>query len=189
MTRMAMKFRLVSAVTLASLACALAGAALADTVHLYSYDPADADTRHAAGPLTFTVSKGLLHTTVLNLRATEAVATAYLHPVDERALGRGGLAAAVGADPVERSLYQIEPKDDGAALISAFCPGSARAWLAFGPVKFDRDLTVRVIGAPASGAPKLCRTLRFSFHGEWLAPPTGPPINPRDLERHRYPGT
>jgi hypothetical protein len=165
------------------------GAARADTVHLFSYDPADADTRRAAGPLTFTVRKGLLHTTVLNLRSTEAVATAYLRPADEKVLGRGGLAAALGAKPVEGGLYQVEAKDDGPALISAFCPGAARAWMAFGPVKFDRDLTVRVIGAPAAGPAKLCRTLRFSFHGEWLAPPTGPAINARELERGRYPGT
>jgi hypothetical protein len=171
----------------ASLACALAGPARADTVHMYSYDPADADTRHSAGPLTFTVRKGLLHTTVLNLRATEASATAYLRPVDEKALGHGGLAAALGAEPVERRLYEVDAKDDGGALISAFCPGSTRAWMAFGAVKFDRDLTVQVIGAPVAGIPRLCRTLRFSFHGEWLPPPVGPPINPHELDRRRYP--
>jgi hypothetical protein len=189
MTRRSAQDALALAVTAAILAGGLAGPALADTVHLYSYDPADADTRHAAGPLTFTVRKGLLHTTVLNLRSTEAAATAYLRPVDEKTLGRGGMAAAVGAEPIERGLYEVEAKEDGAALISAFCPGAARAWMAFGPLKFDRDLTVQVIGAPASGAAKLCRTLRFSFHGEWLAPPSAPPINPHELDRHRYPGT
>jgi hypothetical protein len=156
-------------------------------VHLYSYDPVDTETRHAAGPLTFTVRKGLLHTTVLNLRSTEATATAYLRPADEKALGPRGLAGALGAQPAERGLYQVETKDEGAALISAFCPGATRAWMAFGPVKFDRDLTVRVIGAPASGPARLCRTLRFSFHGEWLLPP-GRAIDPRTLERGRYPG-
>jgi hypothetical protein len=166
----------------------LGGGARADALHLYSYDPADAETRHASGPLTFTVRKGLLHTTVLNLRSTEATATAYLRAADEKALGPRGLAGALGAEPAERGLYQVETKDEGAALISAFCPGATRAWMAFGPVKFDRDLTVRVIGAPASGAPKLCRTLRFSFRGEWLLPP-GRAIDPRSLERSRYPGT
>jgi hypothetical protein len=173
----------------ALLAVGLAGSARADTLHLYSYDPADAETRLAAGPLTFTVRKGLLHTTVLNLRSTEVTATAYLRIADEKALGPRGLAGALGAEPAERGLYQVEAKDDGAALISAFCPGASRAWMAFGPVKFDRDLTVRVIGAPVTGPAKLCRTLRFSFHGEWLAPPSGPPIDPRSLSRSRYPGT
>jgi len=173
----------------AFLVVGLTGAARADTLHLYSYDPADAETRHTAGPLTFTVRKGLLHTTVLNLRSTEAAATADLRAADEKALGPRGLAGALGAEPAERGLYQVEAKDDGPALISAFCPGASRAWMAFGPVKFDRDLTVRVIGAPASGPAKLCRTLRFSFHGEWLTLPTTPPIDPRSLSRNRYPGT
>jgi hypothetical protein len=165
-----------------------AAAARADTVHLYSYDPADAATRLAAGPLTFTFRKGLLHTTVLNLRSTEATATAYLHPADEKALGPHGLAGALGAEPEERGLYRVEPADEGAALISAFCPGAARAWMAFGPLKLNRDLTVRVIGAPAAGPAKLCRTLRFSFHGEWLLPP-GRSIDPRSLQRGHYPGS
>lgn len=172
----------------ALLAVSLAGPARADTMHLYSYDPADAETRHAAGPLTFTFRKGLLHTTVLNLRSTEATATAYLHPADEKALGPGGLARALGPEPAERALYKVEPAEEGAALISAFCPGAARAWMAFGPLKLNRDLTVRVIGAPAVGPAKLCRTLRFSFHGEWLLPP-GRSIDPRMLEHGRYPGT
>jgi hypothetical protein len=178
--------RLTIAVSL--LALSLASAGRADTLHIFSYDPADAETRHAAGPLTFTIRKGLLHTTVLNVRATEAAATAYLHPVDEKALGPHGLAAATGSAPEERGLYRVDTAEEGSALISAFCPGATRAWMAFGPVKFDRDLTVQVIGAPASGAPKLCRTLRFSFHGEWLFPPSGPPIDPRTLQRGRYPG-
>ena len=172
----------------ALLAVNLAGAARGDTVHLYSYDPADAETRHAAGPLTFMFRKGLLHTTVLNLRSTEATATAYLHPADEKALGPRGLAGALGPEPTERGLYRIEPAEEGAALISAFCPGAARAWMAFGPLKLNRDLTVRVIGAPAAGPAKLCRTLRFSFHGEWLLPPERS-MDPRQLERGRYPGT
>ena len=178
-----------SAFLAVSLAMNVVGtAARADTVHLYSYDPADAETRHAAGPLTFTFRKGLLHTTVLNLRSTEATATAYLRPADEKALGPGGLAGALGAEPTERALYQVEPAEEGAALISAFCPGATRAWMVFGPLKLNRDLTVRVIGAPAAGPAKLCRTLRFSFHGEWLLPP-GRSIDPRMLEHGRYPGT
>ena len=166
----------------------VAGVARADTVHLYSYDPADAETRHAAGPLTFTFRKGLLHTTVLNVRSTEQPATAYLHPADEKVLGPRGLVGALGAEPAERALYQVEPAEEGAALISAFCPGAARAWMVFGPLKLNRDLTVQVIGAPASGPAKLCRTLRFTFHGEWLLPP-GRTIDPRSLEHGRYPGT
>lgn len=177
-----------AAAAAALLAAGLAGVARADAVHLFSYDPADAETRHAAGPLTFMFRKGLLHTTVLNLRSTEATATAYLHPADERALGPRGLAGALGAEPPERALYRVEPAEEGAALIAAFCPGAARAWMAFGALKLNRDLTVRVIGAPATGPARLCRTLRFSFHGEWLLPPERS-MDARQLERGRYPGT
>jgi hypothetical protein len=164
-------------------------AARADSLHLYSYDPADAATVRAAGPLTFAFRKGLLHTTLLNLRSTVAPATAYLRPADERALGRGGLARALGGQPAERNLYEVEPDEQGAALISAFCPGAKRAWMAFGPLRLNRDLNIQVVGAStASGEAKLCRTLRFSFRGEWRLPP-GRQIDPRDLEHGRYPGT
>jgi hypothetical protein len=165
-----------------------AGGVRAENIHLYSYDPADPTTRQAAGPLTFTFRKGLFHNTVLNLRSTEATATAYLRPADERALGHGGLARAGDIDPYARDLYLVDPAEDGAALIAAFCPGASRAWMAFGALRFDHDLTVQVIGAStADGAPKLCRTLRFAFRGEWTLPP-GRRIDARELERGRYPG-
>ncbi len=172
---------------LAAVAVLAAGGARADSLHLYSYDPADAATRQAAGPLTFTFRRGLLHTTLLNLRSTEATATAWLHPADGKALGPGGLARAGGGREA-LALYAVDPAEEGAALVAAFCPGATRAWMAFGPLKPYRDLTVLVIGAPASGGPpKLCRTLTFSFHGEWVLPP-GRAMDPRELDRARYPG-
>jgi len=188
MTRVAAIVAAVLGLALGGLA--LAGAARADSLHLYSYDPADTPTRQAAGPLTFTFRKALLHTTVLKLMSTEAQATAYLRPADDKALGRGGLLGAAGPDGSrDRALYEVRSVEEGAALISAFCPGASRAWLAFGPLKLNRDLTVLVLGAPAAGGPaRLCRTLAFRFHGEWLLPP-GRAINPRDLEFGRYPGT
>jgi hypothetical protein len=171
----------------------MASAALADNVHLYSYDPADAATTRAAGPLTFTFKKGLFHNKVLNLRSTVAEATAYLRPAAEKDLGPKGLSGAYGREPPDRNLYEVEAEDQGAALISAFCPGMKRAWLAFGPMRFDRDLEVLVVGtATPGGAPKPCRTLKFNFHGEWGMPP-GQSINPRELQHTRIgnqtPGT
>jgi hypothetical protein len=164
------------------------GAARADSVHLYSYDPADAPTRQAAGPLTFAFRKSLLRVTVLKLMSTEAQATAYLRPADERALGKGVTGTAGPAALRDRALYEVRPAEEGGALISAFCPGADRAWMAFGPIKLNRDLSVLVLGAPAGGPAKLCRTLAFRFHGEWLLPP-GRPIDPRELEFGHYPGT
>jgi hypothetical protein len=165
---------------------AAAGAAGA-AIHIYSYDPADVATRTAAGGLTFTFDKGLFHLTMLNVRSTEAEATAYLRRADARALGAGGLVRVAGSPPAERDLYEVEPGAEGKALIGAFCPGAARAWMAFGPVHLDQDLTVLVMGAPAGQPAKLCRTLNFTFHGEWTPPP-GRPIDPRELERRRFPG-
>jgi hypothetical protein len=179
-------FRRATRAILASAATLMAGASAAGTIHLYSYDPADADTREAAGPLTFTFDKGLLHNTMLNVRSTEAEATAYLHRADDRVLGAGGLMRIAGSPAMARDLYEVEPSAEGSALIGAFCPGAARAWMAFGPVRLDRDLTVLVIGGPAGQPPKLCRTLHFYFHGEWLVPP-GRSIDPRELERPRFP--
>jgi hypothetical protein len=167
--------------------CAAAGPARSATIHIYSYDPADAETAKAAGPLTFTIRKGLLRTWVLNLRSTTAQATAYLALADERELGGGGPAGPKGRDPMARTLYRIEPQADGPALVSAFCPGATRGWLAFGPIRFDQPLSVLALGAPAVGPAKLCRSLNFSFRGEWRLPPGGS-IDPRELERGRYPG-
>jgi hypothetical protein len=168
-------------------ALALAAGARADSLRLYSYDPADAATRTAAGPLTFTFKKGLLRNTVLNLRSTEAPATAYLRRADEHVLGPGGLDRVIGARAPERDFYEVEGAEQGEALVAAFCPGARRAWMAFGGLRLNRDLRVLVIGAPAAGgAAKLCRTLQFTFHGEWRLPP-GRQMDPRELERPRFP--
>jgi hypothetical protein len=170
-----------------AVALALAGGAQAADIRLYSYDPADAATRTASGPLTFTFRKGLLSNTVLNLRSTEAPATAYLRRADEHVLGPGGLNRVIGARAPERDFYEVETAEQGEALVAAFCPGSRRAWMAFRGLKLNRDLTVLVIGAPATGgAAKLCRTLQYTFHGEWRLPP-GRTMDPRELERPRFP--
>lgn len=183
-----MRLRALSLAALAALS--LAAPVRADSFHLYSYDPADASTRQAAGPLTFTFRKGLLHITVLGLMSTVAQAKASLRPADERALGPGGLPGAAGAASArDRELYEVQSADEGAALISAFCPGAGRAWLAFSPLKLNRDLSVLVLGSPLAGGPaRLCRRLAFRFHGEWVLPP-GRAIDPRDLEFGHYPGT
>jgi hypothetical protein len=168
---------------------AVAGATRAATMHLYSYDPADAAAKGAAGPVTLQVRQGLFHTTVLNLRSTVAQATADLIPADARALGSGGVAAVVPPGGDERDLYAVQKKDEGPELVSALCPGASRAWLAFGKVGMDRDLKIAVIGA-ASGKPAhLCHVLAYSFHGEWRAPAVGPVMNESDLPHGRFPGT
>jgi|SRR5215472_13256671 len=162
-------------VSSSSLLGALAIAALvwtpaAAAVRVFSYDPADALTRRVAGDLTFEFSRRMIFTTILRIRSTEGQASAELKPVDEQVLGRGGLSRLIGPNAPERDLYAVEPGAQGAELVRAFCPGSTRAWLAFGRLAAAQPLRVRVIGDDPKGGPtRLCETLAFTFHGEWAA--------------------
>jgi len=169
------------------IASALAGAflaagAAAAATHIYSYDPADAVTRDAAGPLTFQVYKPLLGPAkVLNLRSTVAAADADLKHATDRDLGPGGLAALIGPRATGRQVYEIEPTEQGAALISALCPGAKRAWMAFSGFGFNEPLMIAVVSAPAPPSKtKVCRTLAYDFHGEWSGPPTTPLVQDGD---------
>jgi hypothetical protein len=166
----------------------LAGSAQAASLRIFSYDPSNSDTRQAAGGLTFEFLQRILSIKVLRVRATEGEAVADLRPVGEGALGHGGLTALIGPHEPERDLYEVLRRDDGPALISAFCPGAKHAWMAFGRVRSDSDLRIQVLGdgGPGGGA-RLCHTLDFSFHGEWRLPP-GKPMDMHLLERPRFGG-
>jgi hypothetical protein len=153
--------------TLASAALLAAGASQAAQIRMFSYDPADAETRAAAGPMTFQFKQGLLKSTILTLRSTEADATVDVAPAPEAALGGARLTALAGPEAADRELYAIRQADDGAALIAALCPGSAHGWLAIGRPRYGSDLGVDVLGDGPSGRAKLCRKLAFTFHGEW----------------------
>ena len=181
--------RLPQAVLALVASLSVAVAAQADTLHLYSYDPADNGAREGAGPVTLQVRQGLFHVTVVNLRSTVAQATADLRPADPHALGEGGLAAMLPAGGGERDLYEVQKKDEGPELVSALCPGASRAWLAFTKVGMDRDLKIAVIGAAPGKPARLCHVLAYSFHGEWRAPATGPIMREQDLPHGRFPGT
>jgi hypothetical protein len=150
-----------------------AGQGHAAQVRMFSYDPADAETRAAAGPMTFQFRQGLLKSTVLTVRSTEADATVDVAPAPESALGGVRLTALAGPEAADRDLYAIRSVDDGAALIAALCPGSKRGWLAIEQPRFGRDLGVDVLGDAPSGGAKLCRKLAFNFHGEWRGPDSG----------------
>jgi len=171
----------------AAVAFALAAPARATSLRLFSYDPADSETRHAAGAVTFEFNQRLMFTTVLRVLATEGEARADLKPAKEEALGRGGLSALIGAGAPERDLYEVQAGDEGPAMIAAFCPGAKRAWMSFGRLKANRDLRVFVLGDdPARGGARLCRTLAFNFHGEWRLPADGR-FDARRLERPLFP--
>ena len=154
----------------------LAGGALAlpaaAAKHIYSYDSATPVTeKMTESGLTFIFDKSLTRQRVLRLMETNDIGQADLKPASESALGQGGLAAVVGPDAHERDLYEITDQHDGKALRNALCRGSDRVWLAFGRIKAGQDLRIRAIGHDAeSGQTRLCYTLDYSFHGEWLAP-------------------
>jgi hypothetical protein len=163
-------------------------AGIADArIRMFSYDPADAETKAAAGPLTFAFNQGLLKVRLLSVHATEAQATADLRPAGEKVLGPGGLDALIGKDANERDLYQVLPAEEGAALIAAFCPGAAHAWMAFSRPRLFQDLRIYVIGDGGAAKPThICRRLDFSFHGEWKLPPTGK-FDERELPQDQFP--
>jgi hypothetical protein len=164
---------------------ALSGPAAA-TTRLFSYDPADSRTRQVAGGLTFQFDQSLFGIKITNVRATEGKATADLAPASPASLGPGGIARVAGAP--KGDLYAVLPTDDGAALTSALCPGSRRAWMAIGKLKFNEDVQVYVIGDdPAGGPARTCQTLAFTFHGEWRQPPSGKTFDTRELERPQFP--
>ena len=128
-----------------------AGATEAGAIHMYSYDPADADTRAAAGPMTFEFRQGLLRPTMLNVRSSEADATVDLSPAPESTLGGRRLTVMAGPEAADRDLYAVRAADDGAALIAALCPGSTRGWLAISRPRYGRDLGVDVLGDAPGG--------------------------------------
>ena len=149
---------------------AMSGPAAAE-VRFFSYDPADALTRRVAGDLTFEFKQRLIFTTLLRIHSTQGQASADLKPADEHVLGHGGLSRLIGSNAQERDLYAVEAGDQGAEMIRAFCPGSTRAWLAFGRLSETRPLKVQAIGDdPKGGQARLCETLAFTFHGEWAVP-------------------
>ena len=155
-------------------------------VRMFSYDPADDATRDAAGALTFEFDQRLIFTRVLTVRSTQGEASALLKPASEGVLGRGGLSRLIGDSGRERDLYEVQPSAQGLDLIHAFCPGSTRAWMAFGRLAEGRDLRVRVLGDTPGGPTRLCRTFDFSFHGEWLIP-GGQPVSSGDIPIPRAP--
>jgi hypothetical protein len=147
-------------------------------IRQFSYDPADAETRVAAGGVTFMINQSMLGVRVMKMRATEAKAAADLSRADPDVLGRGGLARVLGHAASEHELYRIMPGDEGPAFIAALCPGSKQGWVALTPVRFGQDLQAVVFGDDPTGGPaRRCRTLAFTFHGEWRLPNgAGPPV-------------
>lgn len=162
---------------------------LAAGLRIFSYDPANAETRRVAGALSFEFHQGLTSATVLQVLATEGDAQADVRPAAPREIGTAALSALERTLPERSGLYAVQSADQGAALISAFCPGAKRAWMAFGKIKYNRDLRVVVLGDNGpKGETGVCLTLDFNFHGEWRLPP-GKRLEPHRLEPPSFPNS
>ena len=155
--------------------CAIATPALAAS-GMFSYYPADAATRELTdNGFTLVFDKAVMGGVRLKkLMSTETPASADLEPADDRELGVS-LRSLIG-DSDANDLYRIADADQGPAMIRAFCPGSTRGWLAFGPVKARRDLEIQVLGDDKAGKARKCATLQLRYRGDWN--PRPPAYNP-----------
>jgi hypothetical protein len=164
---------LLSAVPLSALLTSTLAPGVASASRLiYSYDSTTAITRQLTeNGLTFIFDKTFVTTHVHKIIETQDVGEADLKSASEHDLGRSQ-ADLLGEAGRSHDLYEITDGDNGPALIKALCPGADRAFLAIGPLKSGRDLTVFAIGV-AKGRPGwLCETLDYGFHGEWALPQT-----------------
>ena len=172
--------------TLIALTALLAAAwPAAAAQHIYSYDSVTpVTTQMTENGLSFIFDKSLLGVNVERIMETHDIGAADLRPASESALGRGGLRAIVGPHAPERDHYENTDQEKGKALRNALCRGSDHVWLAFGRLKVGQDLRVRALGHdPRTGQTRLCETLDYSFHGEWLMPQ---PILPQPDRTDRF---
>lgn len=183
MTRTARK---VSGPGVALLLMALASGAQAATPRMFSYDPADTLTRRTAGALTFEFRQHLITTEVTRVDATNGPASASLREAPDRDLG-APIESLIGPTARERDLYEVLPAGEGREMIRAFCPGSDRAWLAFGRLRANLPLRVHVLGAATGSPAHLCATLNFDFRGEWRGPRVRDGVRQEEIRQPHFP--
>lgn len=179
--------RLMSIALAVGLMAAQGGWAEAATLRMFSYDAADSATRHTSGALTFEFRQHLMTTQVLRVDATHGQASATLREAPDRDLG-ATLGSLIGDTAPERDLYEVLPQGEGAAMVAAFCPGAARAWLAMGRLRANLPLRVHVLGSAGAGAPAhVCTTLNFDFHGEWRGPRARESVRQNEIRTPHFP--
>ncbi|MDP1630152.1 MAG: hypothetical protein Q8L66_01880 [Caulobacter sp.] len=167
---------------LAALLLATAAPAQAAAKRMVSYDSTSPDARRLTGAgLTFVFTRSFLRTRILAVRATAVPVGILPRPSTDGQINRQ-LDALMGEDAGSGDLYLIDPDaEEGRVMIKAFCPGSTAGWLAIGRIAFRRDLRVHAFGDdPATGAPRLCAVMDFTFRGEWQMPaPNTPGVTKR----------
>lgn len=151
---------------------ALAAPAWAAQKRMVSYDSASPTAKRLTGAgLTFVFTKSFLRTKILAIRATAVSVGIVPRSSGDGAVNRK-LDALMGDDAGKSNLFSIDREaQEGRVMIQAFCPGSTKGWLAIGAIAFRRDLRVHAFGDdPATGEPRLCAVMDFSFRGEWRMP-------------------
>lgn len=155
----------------ALLAAAVGSPALAASEKMYSYVPADRQTQARVDQgLTIVFDKGLLGFRVKTIMATQAHAQADLDPASERDL-HAKLSALLPKGASERELYAVQDKEQGLAMVRAFCPGSTKGWLVFSAIRPRTGAVIHALGDdPKTGRTRYCATLNLDFRGEWTMP-------------------
>jgi len=156
----------------AALILAVAAPAWAAAKRMVSYDSASPAAKRLTGAgLTFVFTRSMLRTRILAVRATAVPVGIVPRPSTDGAVNRK-LDALMGEDAGTGALYAIDPDvQEGRVMVQAFCPGSKTGWLSISPIAFRRDLRVHAFGDdPATGEPRLCAVMDFSFRGEWRMP-------------------
>ncbi len=175
-------FRKTLAAALAALmTLAAAAPARAADKRMVTYDSASPDARRLTGAgLTFVFTRSFFRTRILAVRATAVPVGVVPKPSRDAAVNRQ-LDALMGDDAGRGDLYEIDSeKEQGRVMIQAFCPGSKRGWLAIGAVYNRKPLRVHAFGDdPATGQPRLCAAMDFTWRGEWVMPRTNS-SNPTD---------
>jgi hypothetical protein len=160
--------------TLAIAVCtaALAAGAAHAKDRYFTYEPDSDSAKYRSDVITLAVHEDMLGRRVTKLYRTRGKRLLLGKP--QGAFSGGQLVKMLKQDDDDTrgiQLYSIDTKD-GAGFAYGACKGADRAWLAFTPVRPDRDLTIYVVRqAPDSKGPALCETLTYRYRAEWQLPP------------------
>lgn len=165
------RLRILAPAATAVLTLAAASPSLAAAKRMVTYDSASPEARRLTGAgLTFVFTRSLLRQRVLAVRATAVPVGVVPEPLRDGETVRA-LDGLMGKDAGTGALYEIDgDKAEGKIMVQAFCPGAVKGWLAISPIAHNRDLRVHAFGADASGKPRLCSVMDFTWRGEWRMP-------------------
>lgn len=150
---------------------AVAAPAQAADKRMVTWDSASSEARRLTGAgLTFVFTRQYFRTNILAVRAT-AVPVGVVPKASRDGDINRQLDGLMGPDAGRGEFYEIDPeKAEGKVMITAFCPGSTKGWLAIGPVYTRKPLRVHAFGDDGAGGVKLCAAMDFTWKGEWQMP-------------------